>query len=260
MGDFGYHEMMLVALAVLGSAIIKNSVGIGAGIFLLPFLALVFPPKLALGLGAPAMLISDVVGLRNYWREWNKQELGILIPPAVVGVFAGAIIVEMASDTMFKFSVGVVAMLFSSYHLAKSVFRRKGRSLSPVDHSANTKRYLTILFGFLGGTASTVIHAGGLVMSIYLLQRPADKRGFVGTLVFFFAVLNFLKLGAYLKIGIITCDIALLVAAISPIIILGGVCGNFLNKRFSQDLFRVFVLLIIFLIGMRLLLTTHRYS
>ena len=253
MGDFGYYEMMLLALAVLGSAIIKNSVGIGAGIFLLLFLTLVFPAKLALGLGAPAMLISDVVGLRNYWREWNKKELGILIPPAVIGVFVGVIIIKMVPDTLFKVGVGVVAILFSSYNIGKSVFKRKDEGLKPVEQSANSKKFMTLLFGFLGGTASTVIHAGGMVMSIYLLQRPVDKRAFVGTLVVFFAVLNFLKIGAYLKIGIMSSETALLVAAMSPIIIFGGWFGNFLNKRFSQDLFRVIVLMIIFLIGMKLM-------
>jgi len=257
MVGLGYNEIALVALAVFGSALIKNSVGIGAGIFLLPFLALVFPAKLALGLGAPAMLISDVVGLRNYWREWNKKELGILIPPAVIGVFVGAIIIKMVPDTLFKIGVGVVAILFSSYHIGKAVFKRKDEHLKPVGESANSKKYLTLLFGFLGGTASTVIHAGGMVMSIYLLQRPMDKRAFVGTLVVFFAVLNFLKIGAYLKIGIMSSEIALLVAAMSPIIIFGGWFGNFLNKRFSQDLFRVIVLMIIFIIGMKLMLAGH---
>ncbi|MBW1802774.1 MAG: sulfite exporter TauE/SafE family protein [Deltaproteobacteria bacterium] len=257
MGNFGYSEVMLVALAVLGSAIIKNSVGIGAGIFLLPFLALVFAPKLALGLGAPAMLISDVVGLRNYWKEWNREELAFLIPPAVMGVFVGAIIIKLVPDAMFKFGVGTVAVLFSSYHLGKSVFKRKAGAPSRIEHPGSPRKYVTILFGFLGGTASTVIHAGGMVMSIYLFQRPVDKRRFVGTLVFFFAVLNLLKLGAYLKIGIMTAEIAFLAAAISPVIIVGGVCGNFLNRRFPQDLFRAIVLLIIFFIGMRLLLTGY---
>ena len=203
------------------------------------------------------MLISDVVGLRNYWREWNKKELGILIPPAVMGVFVGIIIIKMVPDTMFKFSVGVVAILFSAYHISKAVFNGKDKGLKRVGQSANTKKYVTLLFGFLGGTASTVVHAGGMVMSIYLLQQPVEKRAFVGTLVSFFAVLNVLKLGAYLKIGIISSEVALLVAAMSPVIILGGWLGNLLNKRFSQDLFRIIVLMIIFLIGMRLVFAGH---
>ena len=68
-----YH-IIIIAIAVSGSAVIKNSVGIGAGVFLLPVLTLVLPPKVALGLGAPAMLISDLVGIKNYWGEWDKRE------------------------------------------------------------------------------------------------------------------------------------------------------------------------------------------
>jgi uncharacterized membrane protein YfcA len=259
MVDFGYREIILIVLGVFGSAVIKNCVGIGAGIFLLPFLALALPPKLALGLGAPAMLISDVIGIRNYWREWSKKELVILIPPAVAGVFVGVIIIKMVPDTMFKFGVGVVAVVFSSYHLIRPVFRRTPyEAINPFGQAPKPKNALTILFGFLGGTASTVIHAGGLVMSIYLLQRPVDKRAFVATLVSFFAVLNFLKLGAYLEIGIITSGTALLVAAMSPVIILGGWFGNFLNRRFPQDIFRAIVLIVIFLIGTRLLVTGNQ--
>jgi uncharacterized membrane protein YfcA len=113
---------------------------------------------------------------------------------------------------------------------------------------------LTLLFGFLGGIASTLIHAGGMVMSIYLIQKPKDKRSFVGTFVLFFAITNFLKMISYLRIGILTIEILLLVAAISPLVILGGVIGNALNKRVSQELFRKVVLTIILITGIRLLL------
>lgn len=68
-----YHQILVVAIAVFGSAIIKNSVGVGSGVFLLMFLTMIFPPKVSLGLGAPAMLISDLVGIKNYWNEWEKK-------------------------------------------------------------------------------------------------------------------------------------------------------------------------------------------
>ena len=55
------YAFIVIAIAVFGSAVIKNSIGIGAGVFLIPVLTLVLPPKVSLGLGAPAMLISDLV-------------------------------------------------------------------------------------------------------------------------------------------------------------------------------------------------------
>ncbi|MBN2126213.1 MAG: sulfite exporter TauE/SafE family protein [Deltaproteobacteria bacterium] len=254
MENFGYWEFLIVGLAVLGSAIIKNGVGIGAGIFMLPFLALVFPPKLALGIGAPAMLVSDVVGVRNYWKEWNREELLLLLPPAALGLVLGAIIIKVVPGGIFKLGVGVLAVLFSGYHLCRPILSKGGKGTPPVRSSDGPRKTLTLLFGFLGGTASTVIHAGGMVMSIYLIQRPIEKRAFVGTFIFFFAVLNLLKLLTYLKIGILTADTVLFVLILSPVIVLGGFLGHVLNKRFSQESFKRIVLSLILLIGVRLIL------
>lgn len=248
-------EIMIICTAVFGSAVIKNGVGVGAGIFLLPFLALVLPPKLALGLGAPAMLISDIVGVRNYWGEWDRKELKILLPLAAIGVFFGSYLIKVTPDTLFKQCVGVFALLFSSVHIVNMI-RARYFNLKEADRHIVKKpkggSVSTVLFGFLGGVASTVAHAGGLMMSVYMIQKRANPRIFVGTLVLFFAVINLLKIAAYLNIGIITSQTALLVGALSPAIIVGGMAGNKLNKKIPQELFRMIVLVLIFFIGFRL--------
>lgn len=249
---------MIIAIAVFGSAVIKNGVGVGAGIFLLPFLALVLPPKVALGLGAPAMLISDVVGVRNYWGEWDRKELMILIPLAAVGVLFGSFLIKVTPDTLFKQGVSVFALAFSSVHIVKMIAAHYGGSKKhdrPLVKKTTGGRGFTFLFGFLGGVASTVAHAGGLMMSVYMLQKKANPRVFVGTLVLFFALINLFKIISYSTIGIISSQVIVLVAVLSPIIIFGGVIGNSLNKRFSQEMFRFVVLILIFLIGCRLQMT-----
>ena len=116
-----YSEVIIIAVAVCGSALIKNGVGVGAGIFLLPFLALALPPKLALGLGAPAMFISDIVGVKNYWGEWAKKELMILIPLAALGVVFGTYLIKIVPDTLFKQGIGIFALAFSSFHIIKMI-------------------------------------------------------------------------------------------------------------------------------------------
>jgi len=250
-----YYEIIIISIAVVGSAIIKNGVGVGAGIFLLPFLALVLPPKLALGLGAPAMLVSDLVGVKNYWGEWNRKELKILLPLAALGVLFGCYLIKVTPDTLFSHFVGVFALMFSSVHIAKMIKARYfsfSRADSHPVKKSNQGSLSTVLFGFLGGVASTVAHAGGLMMSAYLIQKRASPRVFVGTLVFFFAIINCFKLVAYLNIGIISTQTMLLVCILSPAIILGGYAGNALNKKIPQQLFRLIVLILIFFIGIRL--------
>ncbi len=81
---------MVLALATAASSLIKNGAAVGSGIFLLPVLALVFPPKIALGLGAPVMLASDLMGIRNYWGEWDDwHEILRIILAASVGIALG---------------------------------------------------------------------------------------------------------------------------------------------------------------------------
>lgn len=249
-------DILIISVAVFGSGVIKNGVGVGAGIFLLPILTLVLPPKLALGLGAPAMLISDIVGVKNYWMEWDKKELSFLLPFAALGVIIGCYLIDITPDQLFKKIIGVFALGFSSMHIIKTVWNRYLKKEGPASgplKQAESRPVVTMLFGFLGGTASTVAHAGGLMMSVFMFQKNSSSRVFVGTLVFFFALTNLFKIGAYMKIEIITSQVMLLVAALSPVIILGGFVGNYLNKRIPQEMFRLMILLIIFFIGLRIL-------
>ena len=251
-----YFDYVLIAIAAVGSAVIKNGVGVGAGIFMLPFLSLALPAKFALGLGAPIMLVSDVAGVANYWKEWNKRELLMLLPPAVLGVILGASMITIIPNGLFRFWVGIFAIWFSSFQLLKlrpSTRRPPSRWVGRVSTS---NRVMPLLFGLLGGVASSVIHAGGLVMSFYLIQGERDKRAFVGTFVLFFAIINLLKVLAYLRIDILNTEIVVLATILSPLMILGGLLGNALNKRVSQKTFRAVVLGLILLIGINLLMKT----
>ena len=68
-------DLFLAAAGFL-SGLIKTGVGVGSGLVLLPTLALVFPAKVALGLGAPMLLASDIIGLHYYWKQWlPRREL-----------------------------------------------------------------------------------------------------------------------------------------------------------------------------------------
>ena len=252
--NLGYVDYAIIAVAAIGSAVIKNGVGVGAGIFLLPFLSLVLPAKFALGLGAPIMLVSDTAGVVYYWKEWDKRELFLLLPPAVLGVILGASMIKLIPNAQFRFWVGVFAIVFSSYQLLKMKLSNPEASGEWANWIPKPKKTLAMLFGFLGGVASSVIHAGGLVMSPYLIQKSRDKRAFVGTFVLFFAIINLLKVFAYVKIDILNVEIVLLAVIISPLIILGGFLGNALNKRVSQKTFRAVVLAVILIIGISLLI------
>lgn len=243
-------DSMVIIAAVISSAIVKTGVGVGAGIFLLPLLSLVLPPKTALALGAPSMLISDLTGLKLYWGEWNKKEALLIIPPALLGVFFGTIVIDLIPSDVFKFGIGVFAVA-----VATQGFLRKSVSgfLSPLTKHSGEKTGMT--FGFLGGFVSAISHAGGAVISIYLLGKQSRKREFVGLFILFFVITNTAKMAGYISIGILTPELILLALILSPGIVFGSYFGNVLNKRIPQDVFRTVVLGIILITGLKLLLS-----
>lgn len=243
-------EWIIILTAMFGSAIIKNSVGIGAGIFMLPIMSIVLPAKLALGLGAPAMLISDMVGCRSYFKEWSSREIAVLLPAAIIGIGIGAFLVDIIPAAPFRKTVGAMAVIFALTSLGSAFFTRADKQPSAWLRS----KFSGISIGFLGGLATTLAHAGGIVWSVYLMQQRLPKRQFVGTIVFMFLITNTLKTISYLFIDILSLDSLPVLLVGLPLIVIGGFVGDRLNTRMPLKAFRCLVLLIIAVMGLHLMI------
>ncbi len=250
-----FMELSTIAIAGFLSAIIKNGVGIGSGIFLLPVLSLVFPAKIALGIGAPIMLGSDIIGLRNYWKEWaSTRELLWLLVPAVPGLLLGTWLLPIIPGHAFRMGVGIfgmtyaMGMLFPRSHIVTAFTRLLPRPRPGIE------RYSAVFYGMLGGIATVMCHAGGLVWSLHLLSTQKNRRVFVGTIVLSFAITNIYKTAAYVKIGILDTQTLLIAILSLPAIYIGSWAGNILNKKANHQIFRMSVLVAIFIVSLLLIL------
>ena len=248
-------DIIVIAIAGFLSGIIKTGVGVGAGIFLLPTLSIAFPAKLALGLGAPLMLASDVLGLRFYWRQWLAwPELRRIMFSAVPGLILGVVLLPMIPGHVFRVCVGIfgslyaLSMLWHEFPVAV-VLRRLFKGLS--EGSGKTSAYV---FGFLGGVSTVMAHAGGIVWSLYLIKAAPDRRIFVGTTIIMFFVTNIYKVASYIYIDVLPWDNLLSVLPAIPMVFLGSYLGNIMNKRCDSALFRKIVLCVILFLSISLCL------
>ena len=246
-------ELTVVVIAGFLSGLIKTGVGVGGGVFLLPTLALVFPAKLALALGAPLLLASDVIGLRYYWKEWmERSKLARLMLAAVPGIIIGTVLVTTIPAKEFKFGVG----LFGTFYALFQLFPRFGpfvlfkkQFVSAISFFTDKQIYF---YGALGGVTTVIAHAGGLVWSIYLMSTVRDKRIFVGTTVAIFFVTDLYKTIAFLYIGLLTPDFLIAVLPAIPAVWAGSAIGNLANKRMRDTLFRTLVLTVILVVSLKL--------
>ena len=251
------HQLVVLAAATTASAVISNGVAIGAGIFLLPVLSLAFPAKIALGLGAPLMFISNVVGVKNYWGEWGEwRELLRFAIAAAVGIISGSFLINIIPNHLFRIGVGIFAVSFSLFQLIKNssawLWFRPLKAASLKETGLRGGKIFAVAVGFLGGGVTVLCNAGGTIWSMYFVGRNLDKRCLVSTLLLLFFFSNFLKIFAYWQIGILSPQSILIVLAMSPLIILSSNLGNFLNKKVRPQMFRKIVLLIIFVAGVSL--------
>ncbi len=250
------YQIAILALAAFCSSVIKNGAAVGSGIFLLPVLALAFPPKLALGLGAPVMLASDLLGLRYYWKEWGETKLLLrMIAAAAVGIAVGGVFLAHIPAEAFKKGIGIFAICSALWSLFSPWLRKGKTAPSPAPAIAGAERgdwLASVLYGAVGGVATILAHAGGMVWSMYMVNR-VEKRVFVGSMIVMFFLSNLIKIGAYMQLGLLTLSATLAVLAFVPLIYAGSALGNWLNRRLDPRIFRMVVLLLIMCTGAGLL-------
>ena len=245
-------DLFLAAAGFL-SGLIKTGVGVGSGLVLLPTLALIFPAKVALGLGAPMLLAS------YYWKQWlPRRELARLFLAIIPGLFTGIVLLPMIPGKAFRIGVGIfgalyaLGMLWPQFPVTALLKKGFGKLNAHCGDSEEQNRKGAYFYGFLGGLSTVLAHAGGLVWSLYLLTAARDRRVFVGTTVILFFVTNIYKTISYVWIDIISLSALAQVIPAIPMIFIGSYLGNIVNKRCNHLLFRKIVLCFIFFVSITL--------
>jgi uncharacterized membrane protein YfcA len=180
-----------------------------------------------------------------------------LILAATLGIVLGGYFVQVIPADLFKKGVGGFAVAFAAYHLLKDAGLLKRLLPDRAGQAGETSGgsvAASLVIGALGGVATVLAHAGGMVWSIYYAGRTMEKRCFVSTLIVLFALSNLVKLVTYVQIDILSLQSTLIVLAMSPVVVLGSNLGNVLNRKISQALFRRVVLLLILAVGANLAL------
>ena len=235
---------VLAVPAVLITGISKTGLGAGAGGIAVPMMSQVIAPGAAAGIMLPILCVMDVLGLRAYRGKWSWPDLKLMLPAAVLGITLGALMFGLLSVKTTKALLGTVAVGFSLYQGIPAL--RDLRSWLPT-------WLRPWLWCGLSGFTSTLAHAGGPPVTIYLWPRKLDRVTFVATTVFFFTVVNAVKLVPFALLGqlnLTNLGTALVLMPLAPI---GVWLGVRLNIVISDVVFRRITLTLLFVLGLRLL-------
>ena len=99
--------------AVLLYGIAKGGFGGNIAILSVPLMAMVVAPQQAAAILLPILCAMDLVALRTFRGRWDKTNLRIILPAALVGVALGALTFRYLNDSHIKLLIGGIALLFT---------------------------------------------------------------------------------------------------------------------------------------------------
>jgi hypothetical protein len=233
----------LVAVpAVLITGMSKGGFG-GVALIAVPLMALVISPVQAAGVMLPILLVMDAQSVWEHRGNYDKRNLMILLPGAMLGILVGGLTAQFINDDLIRLIVGTIAIVFTIH------FFLKGRAAKAVK---NPSAPLGVFLGSCSGFTSFLAHAGAPTFQVYMLPQKMDRRLYQGTAVIFFAVMNFIKLIPYGMLGMLQPTNLKTSLILIPLAVVGVKIGVWANRKVSNDIFYKIIYTAIFLVGLML--------
>ena len=241
LADWHFYALAIPAVLLLGLA--KGGFA-GMGALSLPMLALVTDPIRAAAIMLPLLIVQDVVGVWAFRRSIDWFVLGWMLPGAIIGIAFGYVFAASVSPDAVMAAVGAISIIFGAYRLWV-----ERHSLPEARHSPG---WLGTVAGVASGFTSQIAHAGGPPFQLWVLPRGLSRDMLVGTTAIFFAVVNWIKVPAYLALGQFTQANLLAAAALMPVAILSTFLGVWLVRRISPERFYTAIYWLMILVGVKL--------
>jgi uncharacterized membrane protein YfcA len=232
--------------------------GFPVGAIALPILILVWPAqahaaRAAVGFMLPMLCLMDIIALCFYWKHVKWGRLIYLMPATLLGVgvasylFVSDSAMISVSDQALKLLIGLLGIVFVVYFAAKKWILRHIHASQPFWGKGT-------VFGFGAGVTSTLAHAAGPVMQMYLLPQQLDKKSFAGTSCAFFWILNLVKLIPFAMLGRIQPDNLKLGAVLLPVIPVGVALGWWLTHKTEQKHYTILIYAVLLITSVTLIL------
>jgi len=223
--DPWFYAVAVPAVLLMGLG--KSGFLSGFGALGTPLLALVVPVPQAAAIMLPVLLVMDVTGLQQLWRERDRQLLRWMLPAGLLGVGIGTLLFGVLSAKTVAGVVGVLTLLFLAQRL---LFPPKADSPSP-------PRWVGVGLATASGFTSFVAHAGSPPLSAHLLPLRLKPIVFAGTAAVFFAVVNLAKWLPYAWLGLFDRSNLATSALLLPLAPLGVWLGVWLARRIEPSWF-----------------------
>jgi len=237
---FSMTNALLFAIVLL-AALLQTISGFGFALLAMPLVALVIGVKEAAPLVALVGFTLYAVNLTRYRRGFDWRVLPPLAAAAALGTPVGVWALNYLDETLIKSALGVILIAYALY----SLWRPQTAPLRSTLWAWPA--------GFLAGVLGGAFNTPGPPVIIYgnLRQWPRDL--FRSTLQALFLFSSSLVILSHVAAGNLTTATIPTYLLLVPALLLGVWAGAAIDRRISNERFRLLVLALIFATGVLLL-------
>jgi len=219
-------QIAAISIAVLVYGFAKGGAGAPLSAICVPLMSLVIPPFQAAAILLPLLLALDGLALLSFRGCFDRHQLALLLPPALLGVVVAAMVGQWLSEDGLRLLIGSICLGFV-------ILRRCRRPTTPSTavREQGSGDAIGRLWGAMAGFTSMLVHAGGPPVMVHLMGQRMEPRLLAGTQAWLFACLNLSKVLPFAGSGQLdlpSLRISLLFMPITPI-------GIFLGQRFLRN-------------------------
>ncbi len=248
--DLTITQWMLLAIGAFVTGLSKGGIA-GVAILGVACFANALPARASTGALLPLLIAADVIGVAIYRKHADWRYVWRLSPWVVVGVVVGALALGRVNNAQVARLIGLILVGMTGLHLWRQRTTQDPEALATwLPHSW----WFAGLTGLLAGFTTMVANAAGPVMILYLLAMGLPKMTFIGTMAWFFLLLNLFKVPFSVGLGLINKSSLLLDVVLLVPMVPGALLGPHIVRYIPQRGFEQMVLVFTVLAAIRLLL------
>jgi uncharacterized protein len=181
----------------------------------------------------------------------GPQLIKALLPGTALGVVLGGLLLwwfhqyESIVGTLIRLEIGLECIILVGLHWWRQ-YKGMQTHLMPEP----LRSWVT---GCFAAVSSTLAHAAGPIIAMYLLPLRLERKLFVGTSALYFFMLNTAKLPAYYASGMFAHAELGFTLRFAPLVFIGAGIGWWMLRRLSDKAFSTIVYGITFALGWYLL-------
>lgn len=236
---------MLAGAIVFVAMVVRGFTGFGGALLMVPLLGLVWDVRLAIVVVACIQLTTGAMLVTMSRKSVNRQVLGPVVVVGIIGLAAGSYLLARLPVEWIARIVGIVSIVLGLISLIRRV--------AIAQTAAKPPRVVTAGIGLTAGLLHGLVGTSGPVMVPYLqrvLPSPAAMRA---TLLAYFFLLDILRVGGYLQLGIIDGAVARWSLLLIPVAVIGSIVGARIHVQVSDNVFRIAVASLLIVAGALLL-------